>query len=140
VVDKALLASKVAAVRDAVARVREVLPAGADAFAADRTIREVVVLNLFVALQECLALASHWLADEGWEVPQSYREAFLALAHHGVVSHDLAERLGAASGFRNLVAHRYGVLDWRRVHEIAATGLDDLLEFTGALAALSRPD
>jgi hypothetical protein len=32
-------------------------------------VREVVILNLFVALQECLSLAAHWLADAGLDVP-----------------------------------------------------------------------
>jgi len=73
VVDKTLLATKIAAVRDAVARIRSVLPDDVAVFVADRTTREVVVLNLFVALQECVSLAAHWLADEWLDVPQGYR-------------------------------------------------------------------
>lgn len=72
-VDKAVLAKKLAAVRDAVARIREVLPDSAHAFRADRTTREVVMLNLFIGLQESIAIATHWLADEGWDVPQKLR-------------------------------------------------------------------
>ena len=102
-VDRALLAAKIAAVRDATARVRDVLPASAAAFVADRTTREVVVLNLFVAIQDCLDLATHWLA--------------------------------AAAAFRNLVAHQYGGLDWRRVYELAASGLGDLNTFCATLAS-----
>ena len=64
-VDKALVAAKIAAVRDAVARIRSVLPADRRAFVADRTAREITVLNLFVAFQDCLSLATHWLADRG---------------------------------------------------------------------------
>jgi uncharacterized protein YutE (UPF0331/DUF86 family) len=134
VVDRALVAAKVVAVRDAVARVRAVLPPEVESFQADRTAREVVVLNLFVALQECLSLATHWLADEGWSVPENYRDVFLSMGDRDVVPRDLAARLAAASGFRNLVAHQYGVLDWRRVHEIASLHVDDLLVFCEALA------
>lgn len=133
-VDKALLAVKVASIRDAVGRVRAVLPASRESFLSDRTAREVVILNLFVALQECLALATHWLADEGTEVPQSYREVFQALGARGVVTSELAARLAAASGLRNLVAHQYGVLDWGRIHEIATSSLGDLLDFCEAVA------
>ena len=133
-VDKTLLASKIAAVRDAVARVRTVLPADVEAFVSDRTTREIVVLNLFVALQECISLATHWLADAGLDVPQTYAEIFRTLGERDVVSADLAGRLAAASGFRNLVAHRYGVLDWTRVYAIASEQLDDLLAFCDALA------
>lgn len=137
-VDKTLLASKIAAIRDAAARVREVIPADREAFAADRTAREVVLLNLFVAIQECMSLATHWLADEGLDVPPTYADVFRRLGERTVITQDLATRLAAASGFRNLVAHHYGALDWARVYDIAAEGLGDLLSFCDALAARVR--
>ncbi len=56
------------------------------------------------------------------------------LAERDIVPRELARRMAAASGLRNLIAHRYGVLDWMRIHEIAASGLDDLLAFCEALA------
>ena len=133
-VDKALLAARVAAVRDAISRIRSVLPADAATFQADRTAREVVILNLFVALQDVLSLATHWLSDEGAAVPQGYRDVFLLLGERGVISSDLAGRLAAAAGLRNLVAHQYAVIDWQRIHEIASLHLDDLLQFCDALA------
>ena len=136
VVDRPLLAKHVATIRDAVARIRTVLPPSREAFEADRTSREVVVLNLFVAIQACLDLAGHWLADEGWDVPQRYGELFLRLADHGVVPRPLALRLVAAAGLRNLVAHQYGVLEWARLYAVASSPeLDDLEAFCAALAA-----
>jgi uncharacterized protein YutE (UPF0331/DUF86 family) len=75
-VDRTLLAKSIADIRDAVRRIREVLPQSVAEFVRDRTIREVVLLNLFVALQQCLSLATHWLADEGSQVPVGYREVF----------------------------------------------------------------
>lgn len=134
-VDRTLLAKKMAAVLDATQRVRSILPAQVDDFERDRTVREVVVLNLFVALQGCLDLASHWVSDEGWDVPSSYRELFQLLATHAVIDAALAQRLVAASGFRNLVAHQYGALDWRRVYDIACVGPTDLDAFCAALAS-----
>lgn len=133
-VDKTILASKIAAVRDAVARIRSILPEDATVFVADRTTREVVILNLFVALQECVSLAAHWLADDGLDVPQRYAELFRRLGDRGVIAPDLAGRLAAASGLRNLVAHQYGVLDWTRIHGLATERLDDLLAFCDQLA------
>ena len=46
-----------------------------------------------------------------------------------MIPRDLAERLAAAAGFRNLVAHQYGVIDPARVHAIASAELGDLLDF-----------
>lgn len=89
-VDRAVLASRIAAVRDAVARVREVLPGDRARFIGDRTVREVTILNPFVALQECLAPATHWLADAGLDVPQSYAQVFQQLGERGVIEPGLA--------------------------------------------------
>jgi uncharacterized protein YutE (UPF0331/DUF86 family) len=140
VVDSALLAAKIPAVHDATTRVRTVLPDSADAFVTDRTAREVVTLNLFVAIRACLDLAAHWLADAGWNMPGNYADVFAALAEHGVISHELGTCLASAAAFRNLVARQYGVLDWRRVYALAASDLGDLDAFCATLArrALDR--
>lgn len=134
VVDGALLAATIAAVGDATARVRAVLPASAENFIADRTAREVVTLNLLVAIKDCLDLATHWLADAGWGIPESYADVFVALAQHAVIPRELAARLAAVAAFRNLVAHQYGALDWRRVYALAASDLGDLDAFCATLA------
>ncbi len=136
-VDRNLVAAKIATVRDATTRVRSVLPASSGEFAKDRTAREVVILNLFVAIQGCLDLAAHWLADAGWDVPATYGDIFSALVEHGDLAGELADRLISASGFRNLVAHQYGALDWARVYAIASSDLDDLEAFCAALAQRS---
>lgn len=137
-VDAAVLARKVAAVRDAVDRIREVLPETPAALLADRTAREVVTLNLFLALQETIGLATHWLADEGVAVPDTYGDVFSTLAERGVIDGALGDRLRAAAGLRNLVAHQYGVLDFARVHAVARAELGDLLTFCDLLAARAR--
>jgi len=137
-VDEAVLASKIAAVTDAVQRIREVLPPRVEDFRSNRTAREVVTLNLFVALQECLALAAHWLSDARWTVPASYSDVFAALADHGVIERDLASRLVAAAGLRNLIAHQYGAIDYTRIHAIASTDTADLLTFCRVLAERLR--
>lgn len=134
VVDATVASSKIAAIRDAVDRIRRTLPQDPATFETDRTAREIVILNLFVALQETVALATHWLADAGLDVPGTYREIFLDLAARDSIADDLARRLAAAAGFRNLVAHQYGVLDPRRVHRMASAELDDLLEFCRAVS------
>ena len=133
-IDHSILARQVAAVRDAADRIREVLPAQREAFVADRSAREIVTLNLFVALQECLSLATHWLADAGWEVPATYADVFRVLAERNVLDHILAARMAAVAGLRNLIAHRYGALDWVRIHDVASNHIEDLLRLCDTLA------
>jgi uncharacterized protein YutE (UPF0331/DUF86 family) len=134
VVDKSVLASKVAAIRDAVARIQSVRPATAEAFVGDRSAREIVTFNLFLALQESIALATHWLADEGVQVPATYGEVFSLLGERGVIDLALAARLRAAAGLRNLIAHQYGVIDFHRVFAVARDDTGDLTQFCQELA------
>ncbi len=68
-------------------------------------------------------------------MPQSYGEVFVVLAERGVLNRELADRLWAAAGLRNLIAHQYGVVDADRIFAIASDGLDDLLHFCQQLAA-----
>lgn len=134
-VDRTIVAGRLATIRDAVARIREVLPAAEEAFLVDRTAREVVVLNLFVALQDAIDLAGHWLAAGGRHVPTSYRDLFFRLGEEGVIEGELAVRIAAATGFRNLVAHHYGVIDASLVYQIASHDLGDLEALCRAIAA-----
>jgi len=52
----------------------------------------------------------------------------------------LASRLRAAAGLRNLIAHQYGVIDFRRLFAIAGHDVDDLVAFCQALAVRSGRD
>jgi hypothetical protein len=62
VVDKAAAAAKIAAIWDAMHRIQSRTPADAEQFVRDRDARDIVTMNLLVAIQESLALAAHWLA------------------------------------------------------------------------------
>jgi len=136
VVDPGVLASKLASIRDATQRIREVLPAGAASLATDRDARAIVALNLLVAVQDAIDLAAHAIADAGRAVPGNYKALFDDLVARDVIEPSLGDRLAAACGLRNLIAHPYGRLDWTRVHEAASNGITDLEAFC---AALSRP-
>ena len=139
-VDKTVLANKLVAIRDAVGRIADTLPATLEEFRSDRTAREVVTLNLFLALQDCIGLATHWLADAGWDVPRSYGEVFMVLGERRVLDQELAARLRSAAGLRNLIAHQYGVLDLERLYEMASSRRGDLLEFCEQLAKQAGAD
>lgn len=66
--------------------------------------------------------------------PPTYGDVFRRLGEREVISRELAGRLAAATGFRNLVAHQYEALDSTRVHMIASERLADLLAFCDEVA------
>ncbi len=66
--------------------------------------------------------------------PSSYADAFRLLHQAGVIDAALSDRLVRAAGFRNIVAHAYGTLDMKRVHDAAARGPADLRAFLRRLS------
>ena len=94
-----------------------------------------VKYSFVTAIEAVIDVAQHLCASEQWGAPATNGDALRILARHDVLDDDLAERLVAAVGFRNVLVHEYTVVDDGRV--IAALSeLDDLHDF---IAAIERP-
>ncbi len=104
-----------------------------DAFLSDPKSRDLSLFYLFLAMQECIDLAAHWVADEGWGEPDDAGSAFDVLADRGVIDQETATALRAAAGLRNRIAHGYALLDYGRVHREAQTGIPALRNFLVAI-------
>ena len=60
-----------------------------------------------------------------------------ALGEAGLISPALADRLQSMARFRNLVVHMYWRVDYGRVYDLLADGLEDLRAFSRAMARLT---
>jgi len=75
------------------------------------------------AIQACSDLAQHIATHEfGFEGTTS-KEAIRVLHREGVLDESTADTLVAAIGFRNVLAHEYGHVDYEEVYETLQTGL-----------------
>lgn len=131
--DRVVLAEKAAALERHLDRVVARLPRQAGELAAGTDAADVVVLNLWQAVQISIDLALAACLKLKLGTPATYRDAFAALGRAGILDPDHAERLQRAAGFRNLVVHAYDALDMRRVHEAAHVGPPDLRAFLARL-------
>jgi uncharacterized protein YutE (UPF0331/DUF86 family) len=105
-----------------------------DLFLADADARDLATFHLFLAIQEVIDLAAHWVADAGWEPPDDAGGAFDVLAKRGVISVPAATELRAMVGLRNRIAHGYATLDHERLHEEANAGLAAMRAFLVVIA------
>ena len=133
--DRNVVVSKLAELADRIDRTRAHCPPSAADFARNRDACDLVAFNVMLAVQTCLDLASHVIADEGWPPPTTLADAFLRLAEHGVIARETGEALGRAAAFRNVVAHGYGRILIDLLHAAATTGLADLEQFAHEVAA-----
>ena len=86
-----------------------------DLFLSDSKTRDLSLFYLFLAIQECIDLAAHWVADEGWGQPDDAGSAYDVLADRQVIDRDTATALRAAAGLRNRIAPGDAPLDYTRV-------------------------
>jgi len=96
--------------------------------------RDLAIFYLFLAIQECIDLSAHWVADAGWGAPEDAGSTFDVLAERRAIDRDLADRLRLAAGLRNRIAHGYAMLDYRRVQTEAQAGIPALRRFLAAVA------
>lgn len=97
--------------------------------------RDLAVFYLFLAIQECLDLAAHWVADAGWGAPDDAASTFETLAARSAITPELAMPLRQAAGLRNRIAHGYALLDYSRVRKEALVGIPALRAFLVAVAS-----
>jgi uncharacterized protein YutE (UPF0331/DUF86 family) len=98
----------------------------------DVALQDRVERNFEIAIQACLDLGLHLLADVARPTPETNRDVFPAMAREGWIDRALAERLADMAGFRNVLAHGYAALDHSRVH----ASLNDLPEIRAYLKQL----
>jgi uncharacterized protein YutE (UPF0331/DUF86 family) len=138
VVDADLVAVKLRELADRIARVRARLPAQASVLTADRDALELVSFNLMLAVQACLDIASHLIADEKWPPAATLGEAFERLGERGVLAAGTAAALRRAAGLRNVVAHGYAAANPVLIYGAATEGLADLASFEQEVSAWVR--
>lgn len=103
-------------------------------FLARRKERDLAIFYLFLAIQECIDLAAHWIADEGLSPADDYAGSFRTLADGGRIDISLADGMVAATGLRNLIVHGYAGVDPSRVHDEAPEGIAALRRFLDQVA------
>lgn len=133
--DEVILENKLDSLGRCIQRVEERCPGDAETLHNDPDLQDIVVLNLSRAVQLCVDIASHWLADSAQPAPATMGQSFDLLAREDRIPDDLAERLKKSVGFRNIAVHNYEELDWTIVHAVATRHLDDFRAFARALDA-----
>lgn len=132
----ALVAARVAEIRDNVAKIREYAAVPDEEFWADERYLYSVMHLLLVTIEATATLCSHAVARLRHQTPTSYAECFEMLRSLDVVDETLASRLTRMARFRNILIHRYWEVDDERVLEYARHNLGDFDLFLEAYERL----
>lgn len=100
----------------------------------DRDVQHMVLHAMYVAAQAAIDLALHVGATAEAPAASTYQQAFARLASAGKIEASLAQRMMGWAGLRNVLAHHYVSIDYRRVASTLANELPDLEAFAAAAA------
>lgn len=132
--DLDVVARKIASATAHLADIESALDCSREEFLGDVKNRDLTAFYLLLTIQDCIDLASHWVAEAGWAPPDDAGSAFDTLADHRIIDRELAGTLRAAVGLRNRIAHGYARIDHGRLYEEVREGSGSLKRFLIALA------
>lgn len=130
--DRELIQDKLASLRRCVERVEAWRPVTASALANDADAQDILSLNLTRAVQLCVDIAAHTLANGNQDLPVTMAGSFEQLAEQGVLTNERAARLRSAVGFRSIAVHEYRAINWDIVFVLVHDRLDDFKAFARA--------
>lgn len=131
--DRDVVEPKLESLRRCIERIAAKIPSSADHLLHDPDLQDILALNLQRAVQLCVDLGAHAIADTDARPPSTMAENFEVLKTLTIVSPVLAERMTKAVGFRNIAVHSYHTIDWTIVYQICSRHLDDFRQFAQAI-------
>ncbi|RDD52827.1 MAG: DUF86 domain-containing protein [Candidatus Korarchaeota archaeon NZ13-K] len=114
--------------KEAIEEMKDITSMSRDDFIKSRRARFSLRYSIVMAVEALADLAIAILEKDFNEVVESYREAFMKLLEKGIISAEIAESMVKLVSLRNLIVHRYWVINDLRIYEEAKRGGIKVLE------------
>lgn len=109
--------------------IEEIKSQGYESFSSSFRDIQAAKHSLQEAIEACLDIGSHIIAERGFRRPDDYKDIYKVLEEEGIIDPVLSAKLQEMAQFRNLLVHRYGKVDTRRLFIIMSEDLKDIQEF-----------
>jgi uncharacterized protein YutE (UPF0331/DUF86 family) len=129
VVDRDLVRRKLTELSEYVGQVSEYRDVTVEQYRADWKTQRIVERTLQMAIEACVDIAGHMVADRGLRSPATYADTFEILVQSGLLSPDLGEAMVKMTGFRNVIVHDYAGIDVEVEIRVLHERLDDFRRF-----------
>ncbi|MTV50537.1 DUF86 domain-containing protein [Heliobacillus mobilis] len=102
-------------------------------FQADKKLKRYVERTLHLAIECCLDIGSHIIADERFREPMSNKDIFVVLAEEGVINRESLSSLQGMAKFRNILVHDYAKIDSEIIYGVLKKNLSDIENYVEQL-------
>ena len=99
----------------------------------NKLIHRTVERTLHLAVEACLDIGQHIIAQEGFRMAKDNKDVFVVLSEENIVPPELLPSLIAMAKFRNLIVHDYARIDNQVIFNILKSRLGDLTGFAQAI-------
>lgn len=89
--------------------------------------------RLHTAIEAVINISEHIVAGLNLGHVDHAKDTIKILAQAGIISKDLAERLGKAADMRNILVHQYFDIDVKKIADATTKDLKDLREFARSI-------
>jgi uncharacterized protein YutE (UPF0331/DUF86 family) len=96
----------------------------------DYTKQDSIILNIKRACEASIDLAMHIISEQRLGLTQTSIDAFDMLHVHFIIDEDIAKRLKAIVGFRNIAVHDYQTINLDILRKIIEKHLVDFCNYT----------
>jgi uncharacterized protein YutE (UPF0331/DUF86 family) len=124
-VDKELLSRKISRLRSYLEELKSAEDIDWGKYQSDSRAKAFVERYLHLAIEEVMDIANHFVSFYKWREPIGYRDLFLILKEHGIISEKYLPTFQNMASFRNMLGHRYETIDDELVFGIFKERLDD---------------
>lgn len=130
-VDKELLAEKTKLLAEYIADLGEQAQAHIklNDLKENKMLRRYIERTLHLAVEACLDIGNHLIADLGLREPHDYKEIMVVLTEAGYLPAGKLANLKKMAQFRNVIVHDYARIDPEILYGILRNNIDDLRLF-----------
>ncbi|MFZ3167367.1 MAG: DUF86 domain-containing protein [Candidatus Methanoperedens sp.] len=89
--------------------------------------------SLQESIEACLDIGSHIIAEKGFRRADDYKDIYKVLEEERIIDPGLSAKLQEMAQFRNLLVHRYGKIDTKRIFIIMSGDINDIKQFVNTI-------
>jgi uncharacterized protein YutE (UPF0331/DUF86 family)/predicted nucleotidyltransferase len=140
-VDKELLKSRIAEILECIAGLREdILSRPREQVAASRLHKSSMERYVHVAVEAMLDVCRHIVSAKKLGIPETYKDLVKLLRDNSILPFELAARIEEYVGLRNILVHRYMVVDHERLYEEARMLVKVAEDFVNTMESLLKKE
>lgn len=128
-VDKELIKNKMADIQACFTELEPILKEESRAIIEDNLKLHTTERLFQLIVDTAVDINTHIIAESDMQVPNDYQSTFTTLSEHKIIPMEFAHKIASSVGLRNLIVHKYGKVDLKRLVNDIKEEIGQYLEY-----------